>query len=45
LEIARLTLRQREIIARIIKQKIDEHVEKLDCSDPALRRMIVEFEI
>ena len=41
----KLTLRQREVIARIIRQKIDEHIEKMNCSDPLLRKMLLEFYI
>lgn len=42
---AKLNLRQKEIIARIVKQKIEEHVDKSECNDAVLRKTVVEYEI
>ena len=44
LENAKVTLRQREMVARIVKQKIEEHLEKEECTDPELRKQLAEYD-
>jgi hypothetical protein len=42
---AKLNLRQKEIVGRIIKQKIEEHCQRLECSDAMLRKVVEEYDI
>lgn len=44
LEMVRLNLRQREVIGRIVKRKIEDHLERSNCNDPSIKKMMEEID-
>jgi len=45
LESSKIDLRQKEIVAKIIRQKIQEHTEKESCNDPSLAKILTDYDL
>ena len=45
LEMAKLNLRHREVMGRMIQQKIEEHLANSECVDDNLRKCITDYDI
>jgi hypothetical protein len=45
LENTKSGLRQKEMVAKIIKQKIQEHIEKEECGDAQLLKILTDYDV
>ena len=45
LESTKVGLRQKDMVARIIKQKTQEHIKKEECTDSLLAKILTDYDL